>query len=465
MKDKATHLKALEAIVGKDNILSEPIDCFGYSYDASPEELDPEHTPDFVCKVHSVQEVSAIVKYANENLIPIVPRGAGSCRSGGTIPVKGGIVIAMDKMNHILELDEKNMTVTVEPGVIVADLYNFCAQKGLYYPPQPSSYTYSTVGGSIAENAGGIRAVKYGVTSNYVMGLEVVLANGDIIHTGGKLIKNVTGYNLTQLFVGSEGTLGIVTKAILKLVALPTHSRTATAMFHTVEEACTAVGESLRQGVVPTAAELMDELACEAGAAFTHFSLPEGVGAMLVFDVDARDEETCTKELAVLEEACKGCGCIRFTTAKDQAEADKLWSMRRKLGQAVGALAPNRFNEDITVPRSQLPVIAKKLQAIADKYGFRITIYGHAGDGNLHPSFLGDMREPGAPERMQKALTEEFQAAVDCGGMLSGEHGIGLSKQPYINMALSDQVIDASLLIKKALDPNNILNPGKIFNR
>ena len=289
--NKPAHLHALQDIFGKERVLHEPLDCFGYSYDASPEELDVAQTPDFVCKAHTTQEVSQLLRYANAHRIPVVCRGTGSGRSGGSIPVQGGIVLSLDEMDQILELDEKNLMVRVQPGVRTKVLHEFCADNGLYYPPEPSSYLYSTIGGNIAENAGGIRAVKYGVTSDYVVGLEVVLANGDIIHTGGKLIKNVTGYNLTQLFVGSEGTLGIITEATLKVIGRPKYVRSAIATFRTVEDACTAVGDCLRSGVTPTAAELMDKLSCDATAKFNDFPIASEVGAMLVFDLDGATED------------------------------------------------------------------------------------------------------------------------------------------------------------------------------
>lgn len=459
------HLRALQEIFGKEHVYHESIDCFGYSYDASPEPLNVRQTPHFVCKAHSTEEVSACLRYANAHGIPVVARGTGSGRSGGSIPVQKGIVLSLDEMNHILELDEDNMMVTVEAGVQTKTLYDFCARHELFYPPDPSSYLYSTIGGNIAENAGGIKAVKYGVTSHYVMGLEVVLANGDVLHTGGKMIKNVTGYNLTQLFVGSEGTLGIITKATLRLLHLPKYVQTATATFATVEDACTAVSESLRQGIVPTAAELLDRLSCQAAAAFNDFVIADNVGAMVVFNVDGSDEEACTKDMTRLQTVCQSCHALSFLIAHSDEEAAQLWRLRRTLSSAVAALQPDKIGEDISVPRAQLPAIVKKIAAIAEKHHFTLSIYGHAGDGNLHPAFLCDLSEAGAYERLQQAIAEVFQATVEVGGTLSGEHGIGISKQPFITTALSEEVIQTSLLIKNALDPNHILNPQKIFNR
>ena len=465
LENKEQHLQALRGIFGKDRVLHEPIDCFGYSYDASPEALDPDETPDFVCKAHTTAEVSALMRYANEHKIPVIVRGTGSGRSGGVIPVKGGIVLGVDEMKEIVELDEKNLTLRVQPGVLTKEVHDFCDAHGLYYPPEPSSYKYSTIGGNIAENAGGIRAVKYGVTSDYVLGLEVVLANGDVIHTGGKLIKNVTGYNMTQLFVGSEGTLGIITEATLKVIGKPAFTKSAMATFKSVEDACAAVGECLKSGVTPTAAELMDKLSCIATAKFNDFPIADDVGAMLVFDLDGNTQEAVNSDMATLEATCRAGGALGFTLAGDDAEREHLWTLRNKLSTALKALAPDRIGEDITVPRAALPRVCTMIGEICARYGFEVSIFGHAGDGNLHPSLLCDMSQPGVPEKVHACVEEIFQAAVDCGGKLSGEHGIGVSKQPYIGLALEKEEIDASLLIKRALDPNNILNPGKIFGR
>lgn len=463
--NKEKHLQALVAIFGRERVYDEAIDCFGYSYDAAPEVLDTAHTPDFVVKAHSAEEVSALLKYASEHEIPVTTRGNGSGRSGGSIPVRGGIVLSLDEMDQIIELDEKNLMLRVQSGVLTKTVHDFCADHGLYYPPEPSSYVYSTIGGNIAENAGGIRAVKYGVTSDYVMGLEVVLPNGDIIHTGGKLIKNVTGYNLTQLFVGSEGTLGVITEATLKVIGRPKHVKSAMASFKSIEDACEAVNASLMSGVTPTAAELMDKLSCEAAAKFNDFPLKDGVGAMIVFDLDGATEDICQSDMQTLEAVCKEVGALDFTLSKTEEERNDLWKLRRNLSTAVKVLAPDRVGEDITVPRAMLPTICKRIGEICARYGFMVSIFGHAGDGNLHPSLLVDLSQEETRAKVDKCVEDIFRAAVEVGGKLSGEHGIGLSKQPYIELALEKSEIDTSLLIKKALDPKNILNPGKIFNR
>lgn len=465
LENKDSHKKALEAIFGRERVYSDALDCFGYSYDAAPEALNTDFTPDFVCKAHTTAEVSALLKYANDNAIPVTTRGNGSGRSGGSIPVRGGIVLSLDEMDKIIELDEKNMMLRVQPGVLTKAVHDFCAARDLYYPPEPSSYVYSTIGGNIAENAGGIRAVKYGVTSDYVMGLEVVLPGGDIIHTGGKLIKNVTGYNLTQLFVGSEGTLGVITEATLKVIAKPKHLASAIASFKSIEDACEAVNACLLSGVTPTAAELMDKLSCEAAARFNDFPLKDDVGAMIVFDLDGATEAICQSDMATLEDVCKRVGAIGFTLSKTEEERNDLWKLRRNLSTAVKVLAPDRVGEDITVPRAMLPTICKRIGEICASYGFMVSIFGHAGDGNLHPSLLVDLSNEETRAKVDACVADIFRAAVEVGGKLSGEHGIGISKQPYIELALEKEEIDASLLIKKALDPKGILNPGKIFNR
>ncbi len=453
----------LVKIFGSDRVFDKDMDKFSYSYDGSFISLLPASKPDFIVKAVSAQQVSMLMKLASEHSIPVVPRGTGSGRTGGSIPVKGGIVLCMDEMNKILELDEGNMIVTVEPGVRTQDVYDYCAGRGLFYPPDPSSLKYSTIGGNIAENAGGARAVKYGVTSNYVMGLEVVLPDGKVINTGGKAIKNVTGYNLTQLFVGSEGTLGVITKAMLRLIAMPKYSRTMQAMFNSMDDACKAVAKSISTGTVPAAAEIMDQASIEAVSRFRKMNIDPGVKAAIVFEVDGETEDDVARQAQALEKVCGNYNSITFRLAADQKEADELWALRRGMGPAVAAIAPNKIGEDISVPRYQLPEVVAKLQEIAQKHDIKLAIFGHAGDGNLHPSFLTDLSIPGEEEKVEKAVEETFQAALDAGGTLSGEHGIGTTKKPFIYHALGEDGVATLKLVKNAFDPKGILNPGKIF--
>lgn len=460
---KPNWLQALKNIVGPAHVYDHPTDCFGYAYDSSPETPQDRWIPTAVVKVHNTEEVAAIMRLAYEKGIPVTPRGIGSGRSGGSIPVQGGIVLSLDEMDRILDIDHANMMVTCEPGVRTKDLYDACAAEGLFYPPDPSSHVYSTIGGNIAENAGGMRAVKYGVTAAYVMALEVVLADGCIINVGGKMVKNVTGYQLVPLFVGSEGTLGIITKATLRLLAMPKAKGTARAGFAGIHAAGAAVAEALEAGLIPAAAEIMDEVAIQAAERYLDFQAPDGAKALILFDVDGKDDADISDQLDALEAICRKHDLRLWERAANAAEADALWTVRRKLSSAVAAMAPDKIGEDISVPRAQLPAMVEKLTEIAKTYDLTLAIYGHAGDGNLHPAFLCDMSKEDDRRRLEEAVSATFQAAVALNGTLSGEHGIGISKQPWIHDALSDDVIALSRALKNAWDPKGILNPGKIF--
>lgn len=457
------HLKALTDILGPDRVLSAAVDTFGYSYDGSPEALSLAFQPDAVCKCRTTAEVSQVMAYCHRHNIPVTCRGIGSGRSGGAIPTTGGIVLSLDEMNQIIEIDHANLMARVQAGVRTKDLADACLAERLFYPPDPSSYAYSTIGGNIAENAGGICAVKYGVTADYVMALEVVLADGRVIEIGGKMVKNVTGYNLVGLFIGSEGTLGIITEATLKLLAAPAYKGTAQACFTGIQAACETVSAALEKGLVPAAAELMDQVSIQAAERFLDFEAPAATAAMVLFDVDADRPEGVLSQLEGLQALAEAHGATRFLTTTDPEESAALWQVRRKLSSAVAALAPDKVGEDISVPRSALTRVVQALNAIADRHDLRLAIYGHAGDGNLHPAFLLDLADPDQKKRLDLALDETFRAAVACGGTLSGEHGIGISKKPWIGTALSEEVIQTSLAVKQALDPKGILNPGKIF--
>lgn len=453
----------IKAIVGQENMVDKDLDLFTYSYDGSFIPLIPALKPDLVVKAKTVEQISLLMKAANANRIPVVCRGAASGRTGGTIPVQGGIVLCLEEMNRILELDEDNMMVTVEPGVRTIDLYNYCAERGLFYPPDPASWKFSTIGGNIAENAGGIRAVKYGVTKDYVMGLEAVLADGSILNTGGKALKNVTGYDLTHLLVGSEGTLGVITKATLKLIAMPKIRKTVQAMFDSLEGACETVKDTIRAGNVPAAAEVMDNISIQAVARARKMEIDDNVAACVIFEFDGDYESGIMDQINNLEVIAKKHGTLSFRVAKSQEESDELWAVRRAMGPAVAALAPNKVGEDISVPRGQFPDVVKRLQEIAKKYGLTLAVFGHAGDGNLHPSILADLSNAEEKEKVEKAVSEVFKAALDLGGTLSGEHGIGITKKPYFHEALGEVGVVTHKRIKQALDPNGILNPGKIF--
>lgn len=453
----------LREIVGKENVLTSELDRFGYSYDSSPVPLTPPNKPAVVVRPRTVEEVSRVMKLANENGIPVTPRGASSGRTGGSIPLHGGISLTLDRMTDILELDEKNMMVTCEAGVRTMDLYDFCAQKGLFYPPDPASWKYSLIGGNIAENAGGMRAVKYGVTSNYVMGLEVVMADGSIVHTGGKSIKNVTGYNLTQLMVGSEGTLGIVTKAILRLIPMPAKRGVMQVFFRSLDDGCAAVHAMLQQNIVPSAAELIDDVSLDAVSKHRNLQLDPEAKACLILEIDGPDEASLKQQSDAIGQVVAAHHAVSFRVAQSQAETDELWAIRRGLSSAVAATAPNRLGEDISVPRDAFPEAVRRLKEISRASGLPIAVFGHAGDGNLHPSVLCDLSDPQQEKLAHEVVGQIFDAALAVGGTLSGEHGIGITKKPYIYKALGETGVAALKAVKQALDPKGILNPGKIW--
>ncbi|HPX61030.1 MAG TPA: FAD-linked oxidase C-terminal domain-containing protein [Deltaproteobacteria bacterium] len=453
----------LRSIVGPDHLLDSDIDRFGYSYDSSFVPFAEANKPDVILRPADTAQVSAIMKLANHHAIPVTARGTASGRTGGSIPIAGGIALSLTRMDKIIELDERNMMVTVGPGMRTMDLYNHCAEKGLFYPPDPASWKYSTIGGNIAENAGGMRAVKYGVTSNYVMGLEVVLADGSVIRTGGKAIKNVTGYNLTQLFVGSEGTLGIVTEILLKLIPMPKARNTMQLMFPDMEQACGTIHSMLQSGIVPAAAEIMDQTSFQAVARHRKLDINPAIQACVIIEIDGDSQDALQRQAARIEATARRHNAIEIRTAASQAESDDIWAIRRGLSSAVGGMAPNRFGEDISVPRDAFPQVVRRIREISEKYGFTIAVYGHAGDGNLHPSVLCDMANPEHAAKVHHAIEEIFDAALAVGGTLSGEHGIGITKRPYTAKALGAASIQAHKAIKQALDPKGILNPGKIW--
>jgi glycolate oxidase len=454
---------ALGRIVGAEHVLASDLDRFGYSYDSSFLPLVPAQKPDLVVRPRTVQEVSAVMALANQHGVPVTPRGAASGRTGGCVPVAGGIALALDRMTDILEVDEANMMVTVEPGVRTMDLHDACAARGLFYPPDPGSWKYCTIGGNVAENAGGMRAVKYGVTSDYVMGLQVVLADGSILETGGKAMKNVTGYDLTSLFTGSEGTLGVVTRILLRLIPLPKARGVARIMFASMEDGCALVQRMLQEDIVPSVAEIMDEVSLQAVARQSRMDLPAEAMACVLIEVDGEDAAALEAQCRRIEAVAAGCGSLDFRVAQSKAEADELWAVRRGLSSAVAALAPNRLGEDISVPRGAFPEVVRRIRAIAAKYRLAIPVFGHAGDGNLHPSVLCDMADPEQAERVHHAVDEIFAATLAVGGTLSGEHGIGITKRPYLEAAIGATGVRTLQAIKMSLDPKGILNPGKIW--
>jgi glycolate oxidase len=449
----------LQNIVGIDGVLSTPEDLVVYSYDGT----FAEHRPDVVVLPRTTEQVSQVVCLAARERVPVVTRGMGSGLAAASVPFCGGITLSMTRMNHILEIDELNATVRVEAGVITADLQAAVEKVGLFYPPDPSSIKHSTIGGNIACNAGGPRCLKYGVTGDYVLGLTVVLADGRVLQCGGKLIKDVVGYDLKALFTGSEGTLGVITEALLRLVARPKAACTALVEFEKLEDASRTVNAILSAGMLPATLEIMDETAIACIEEAMHLGLPLDVEATLLIETDGMEADTPQREIEAIAEICQACGARQVRVAKDEAERSSLWKARRSISPALARKAPNKLGEDITVPRSAIPEAIRQIKEISARYMLPIVIFGHAGDGNLHPNILFDKRDPEQWKKVEQMVTEEFDIALRLGGTLSGEHGVGALKRPYIGIALGEVSIDIQKYIKKVLDPLNILNPGKIF--
>ena len=452
-------IKRLEKVVGKDNVLHTAEDLAVYGYDGTFE----EHSPDLVVLPQTTEQVSQVVQIAAKTRIPLVARGMASGLTAASVPFNGGISVSLTRMNQILELDLENTTAHVQAGVITADLQKAVEEHGLFYPPDPSSNRHSTIGGNIACNAGGPRCLKYGVTGNYVLGLTAVMADGQILKTGGKVIKDVVGYDLTALLVGSEGTLGIITEALLRLTAKPQFSRTALAEFNSIEESCQTVNAILKSGLVPTTLELIDQTALICIEEAFQLGLPLEVEAVILIETDGMKKSTVQQEIEAIEEISIANGARAVKIASSEEERVKLWQARKSVSSALARRAPNKLGEDITVPRSAIPEAVRRLKAISAKYGLPIVIFGHAGDGNLHPNILFDKRDPDQWARVEQIVAEEFKMALELGGTLSGEHGVGALKRPYLTEALGPLSIQIQRKIKHALDPNNLLNPGKIF--
>jgi glycolate oxidase len=452
-------LAQLEKITGRAGVFSSPEDLASYGYDGT----FAESRPDVVVLPDTTEQVSRIVQLAAAERVPVVARGMGSGLAAGSVPFRGGIALALTRMNRILEIDTANAAVRAEAGVVTADLQAAVEKPGLFYPPDPSSHRHSTIGGNVACNAGGPRCLKYGVTGDYVLGLTVVLADGRVLRTGGKCIKDVVGYDLNALFTGSEGTLGVITEALLRLIARPKSVRTALVEFAKLDEAGRTVDAILASGIVPAALELMDETAIACVEEGLHLGLPLDIEAALLIESDGAEEAAVSREIEAAAAICRAGGARRVKVAASEEERTRLWQARRSISPALGRKAPNKLGEDITVPRSAIPEALRRLKAVGAEYGLPIVLFGHAGDGNLHPNILFDKRDPEQWRKVGKMVEEEFALALDLGGTLSGEHGVGSLKRPYLEQALGSVSIEIQKRIKQALDPLNILNPGKIF--
>ncbi len=456
---EAKMISKLEKIVGKEAVLTSKEDLNAYSYDGT---TTWAHMPDVVVLPTSSEQVSQILKLANENRIPVTPRGGGTNVSGGSIPIKGGIVLCTTRMNKILDINKTNLTVTVESGVVLQDLNMALAKEGLFYPPDPQSFFGCTMGGNVAENAGGPYCVKYGVTKQYVLGLEVVLANGYIMKLGGVTVKNRTGYELIMLFTGSEGTLGVITKITLRLLPMPPASKTMMAIFDDMAVGGQAVSNIMASGVVPAKVEFVDNFVIRRIEEKTPMGLPVDANALLLLQADG-SPAAVEADTGQIVDILKKSGAKEVKVAKDANEAAMYWKMRSGGFAAVFSAAHTVMAEDVAVPRDKLAEFIRKLGEISKKSGFFIQFLGHAGDGNLHPSIFTDIRNKEEFARAQETMGEIFDAALSLGGVLSGEHGIGLEKQRFLKKAMDPVALDLMKKIKGILDPNNILNPGKIW--
>jgi glycolate oxidase len=460
-------VEQLSRIVGAGNVVFDADKLQAYSHDETPDRRYA-HMPDVAVRVGSAEEIAAIMKLANRENIPVTPRGAGSGLSGGAVPLYGGIVLLTDRLNKVLEIDRENMFVVVQPGVVTNEINELLKPYGLFYAGYPMSLETCYIGGNVAENAGGGKAVKYGVTGRYVTGVEVVTPQGEIVSLGGKLVKDVTGYNIIQLLVGSEGTLGIFTKIILKLIPLPKATVDLLCLFKTAEEAISAVPKIMTGGgIIPTAIEFMDRTSVKAACDYLNESIPyEQCGAMLLITVDGPGIEQVEREYEVIGEMCLEAGAMEVYVADNHTTSERIWKVRRNIGEAFNLLSRRQSNEDIVVPIAAIPKVVTALGEIARKYGVQAPCFGHAGDGNLHARLVSDpaWSDEQWRELAPKMLTELYTFTASLGGMISGEHGIGHRKKPFLGLSLQPAAIELMKSIKRAWDPNNILNPGKIFD-
>ena len=455
-------IEQLKEIVGADYVAADKDALTAYGQDETEDLAFP---PDVIVKPQSTEQISSILSLANRCLVPVTPRGGGTGLSGGALAVHGGICLSMEKLNRIIEIDVKNSQAVVEPGVITQTFQEEVEAAGLFYPPDPSSRGSSHLGGNLAECAGGPRAVKYGVTKDYVLGLEAVLPTGEIIHTGGRVLKNVTGYNLTQLIIGSEGTLAVITKINLRLVPLPAMRKVVLVAFGSLESATEAVASIFQKGITPSALEFMEKAAVRAAEERQGKKFPNSEAeAQLFIEVDGNHEEALTHDIGAIAEVVEQHHAIDILLAEDRQKVADVWALRRGIGEAVKSISPYK-EEDTVVPRAHLPQLVHGVKEICARYGIRSICYGHAGDGNIHVNILKDQLDASLWEKhVDLAIREIFQLTVSLGGTISGEHGIGYSQKSYLPIALSPVELNLMKEIKRTFDPNNILNPGKIFS-
>ncbi|HMZ90423.1 MAG TPA: FAD-linked oxidase C-terminal domain-containing protein [Chitinophagales bacterium] len=463
-KLNAAHIARLTEIVGAAYAFLGNDQLLEYGSD---ETEDLSFPPEIVLKPRTPEQISEILKFANDHMIPVTPMGARTGLSGGALPVFGGIALSMERFNEILHIDERNLQVTTEPGVITEVLQNAVRDKGLFYPPDPASRGSCFIGGNIAENSGGPKAVKYGVVKDYVLNLEVVLPTGEIIWTGANVLKNATGYNLTQLLVGSEGTLGVITKIVLRLIPHPQRDMLLLIPFPSAVKACAAVAEIFKAGITPSAMEFMEKDAILYVLKHNpdlHLDLPEGIEAHLLVEVDGNNPDLLMSEIEAISGIVEQFECGEVLFAESEREKQDLWRIRRKVGEAVKQHSVYK-EEDTVVPRAELPQLLAGVKEIGAKYGFQSVCYGHAGDGNLHVNILkGNMTDASWDNTLSIAITEIFQLVKQLGGTISGEHGIGLVQKPYMNIVFDEVHLNLFRMLRKVFDPKGILNPGKVVD-
>lgn len=454
------HLQKLGQIVGNDNVLTKKEDLIPYAFDGT---AAMKQLPGAVVFVYTTEQISTILGYADSNGLKVVTRGSGTGLSGGSIPSEGCIVLCTARMNKILEVDPQNLTMMVEPGVTTIEIAEAAGKAGLFYPPDPGSMKISTIGGNVAENSGGLRGLKYGVTRNYVMGLEMVLANGEVLWTGNKCVKDVAGYSIKDLIIGSEGTLGIITKVLLKLIPKPQAKSTMVATFDRMDTAAQAVSDIIAAQIIPCTLEFLDRTTIHCVEDYARIGLPLDCEALLLMETDGHPA-VVADESDKMVAICKNLGSMEVRIAADAAEADKLASARRTAFSALARMAPTTILEDATVPRSHLAEMVRFVNDIAAKYQLRIGTFGHMGDGNLHPTFLTDEKNEEEMHRVHQAFTEIFEEAIRLGGTITGEHGIGLAKKEFLPRFAGDAQMRLLKAVRQVMDPNNTLNPGKIFD-
>lgn len=453
-------LAELRRLVTPEQVLTNQEDLIPYSFDGT---AVLKQMPECVVFPRTTEQVAAILRLANDTKTPVVTRGSGTGLSGGSIPTSGSIVLCMVKMDRVLDVDRKNLTLLAEAGATTQAISDAAAEANLFYPPDPGSLKISTIGGNVAENSGGLRGLKYGVTRNYVMGLEVVMPNGEVVWMGNKCVKDVAGFSLKDLFVGSEGTLGVVTRVLLKLIPKPAAKKTLLASFPQMDQAAETVSAIIAAQIIPCTLEFLDRTTIKCVEDYAHIGLPLDCEAILLMETDGHPA-VVAEEAEQMVEICRKHGCTEVRVAKNDEEATQLASARRTAFSALARVAPTTILEDATVPRSELARMVRFIEAVALNYKLRIGTFGHMGDGNLHPTFLTDERNHEEMERVEKAMKEIFQEALRLGGTITGEHGVGIAKKSFLDKALGPGQIAIMREFRRAVDPNGILNPGKMFD-